>query len=75
MKGHGISADVARRWTEELQRRMAAGALNRLSAQDWNELLWRARGREFKFDDIILKQGDIPGGLYLLTEGEVRIER
>lgn len=75
MKSDGISVDVARRWSEELQRRVVAGTLNKLSAEDWNELLWRARVREFKFNDVVLKQGAIPEGLYVVTDGEVRIER
>ena len=75
MKGNVLSVDVARRWSEELQRRVVAGTLNKLSLEDWNELLWRARVCEFKFNDVVLEQGAIPGGLYVLTEGEVRIER
>jgi CRP-like cAMP-binding protein len=43
-KGNIMSADVARRWSDDLQRRVFAGTLNRLSVEDWNELLWRARG-------------------------------
>lgn len=70
-----MSVDVARRWSDELQRRVGGGTLNKLSAEDWNELLWRARVREFKFNDLMLKQGSIPEGLFVLTEGEVRIER
>ena len=75
MKGNVMSVDVARRWSDELQRRVGGGTLNKLSVEDWNELLWRARVRDFKFNDLILKQGSIPEGLFVLTEGEVRIER
>lgn len=75
MKGTAMSVDVALRWSEELQRRVVGGTLNRLSIEDWNELLWRARVRDFKFNDVMLKQGTIPEGLFILTEGEVRIER
>ncbi len=75
MKGNVMSADVARRWSDDLQRRVFAGTLNRLSAEDWNELLWRARVREYKYNDILFKQGTVPDGLYIVTEGEVRIER
>jgi CRP-like cAMP-binding protein len=70
-----MSADVARRWSDDLQRRVFAGTLNRLSVENWHELLWRARVREYKYNDLLFKQGQVADKLYVVTDGEVRIGR
>ncbi len=61
--------------TEELMRKAMSGTLNRLSAQDWEVLIGKAEYRRYTFNDVILAQGAVGEALFIITDGEVRVER
>ena len=61
--------------TEELKHKAMAGTLNQLSSNDWEALIGKAEYRRYTFNDLILAQGAIGEALFIITDGEVRVER
>ena len=60
---------------ETLRRKVIAGTLNKMTPEDWNALLHKARRREYRYNDVVLTQGFVGEALYVVSEGEVRVER
>ena len=67
--------DPARQRSEDLRRKVFAGTLGKLTAADWDTLMARAETRQYRYDDVILAQGFVGAALYVIADGEVRIER
>lgn len=61
--------------TEELLRKAMSGTLNQLTTEDWETLIAKAEYRRYTFNDVILTQGAVSEALFIITDGEVRVER
>ena len=68
-----LKLDGAR--SDELRERVVAGTLNRLTQDDWALVLEHAEVREYHYNQVILGQGRLGTGLWVISDGEVRIER
>ncbi len=61
--------------TEELMHKAMSGTLNQLTSGDWETLIEKAEYRRFTFNDLIIEQGMVGDALYIIADGEVRVER
>ena len=61
--------------TEELMRKAMSGTLNQLATDDWEVLIGKADYRRYTFNDVILAQGAVGEALFIIADGEVRVER
>ncbi|MCP4415723.1 MAG: cyclic nucleotide-binding domain-containing protein [Chloroflexi bacterium] len=46
-----------------------------LTERDWDLLLEKAETRLYQPGDVIVKKGDLPRSMYLISEGQVRVEQ
>lgn len=74
MQGSKNLADTTNQ-IHEVQLIPSKGTFNLLSSEDWSSLLEKAERRVMDHNDIILRQGHIGEAIYIVAEGEVRIER
>ena len=75
VKSKIMSIEPSRGRGESLRRKVIAGTLNKVTPEDWDALLHKARRREYRYNDIVLSQGFVGEVLYVVAEGEVRVER
>ena len=54
---------------------MSRGALEYLSASDWNLVASKSKKISFEKDDTLIREGSMPKTVYLLRSGKVRVER
>lgn len=46
-----------------------------LTETDWQQLLANAETRHYQLDEVIIRKGEQPEALYLINQGEVRVEQ
>jgi extracellular factor (EF) 3-hydroxypalmitic acid methyl ester biosynthesis protein len=54
---------------------MSRGALEYLSASDWNLVASKSKKIAFEKDHILIREGSVAKTIYLLRSGRVRVER
>src|SRR2546423_5603118 len=54
---------------------MSRGALEYLSASDWNLVASKSKKISFAKDDILVREASMPKTIYLLRSGKVRVEK
>jgi extracellular factor (EF) 3-hydroxypalmitic acid methyl ester biosynthesis protein len=54
---------------------MSRGALEYLSASDWNLVASKSKKVAFEKDQILIREGSAPKTVYILRTGKVRVER
>ena len=54
---------------------MSRGALEYLSASDWNLVASKSKKISFAKDDILVREASMPKTIYLLWSGKVRVEK
>ena len=54
---------------------MSRGALEYLSASDWNLVASKSKKISFEKDQTLIREGSMPKTVYLLRSGKVRVER
>lgn len=72
-QGTSIPLDPER--ADALRRIVVGGTLNRLTRDDWQSVLDHSEVRRYHADQIILRQGQLGTALWVVADGEVRIER
>jgi CRP-like cAMP-binding protein len=54
---------------------MSRGALEYLSASDWNLVASKSKKISFAKDDVLVREASMPKTVYLLRSGKVRVEK
>ena len=72
---NGNAQEMEWRHRVEDARRHFAGELSKLSAQDWGNLVAQAETRKYHHNEVLLAQGFVGAGLFMIAAGEVRVER
>ena len=72
---HGTSILLDPGRADALRGIVVGGTLNRLTRDDWQSVLDHSELRQYHADQIILRQGQLGSALWVIAEGEVRIER